>query len=71
MTPEELKEALYKFKDYLEANDVPVFGLWMYTAGANPMNPSGDILGIGVNKLMQDALMIIWADRLGWKVVPK
>jgi len=71
MTPNELKESIFKFKEYLEANDVPVFGLWLYTAGTDPMNPSGDIVGIGGNEMLQDALMILWADRMGWKVVPK
>lgn len=64
MTPEELKDAMFKFKEYLEANGILVFGLWMYTAGADPMNPSGDIVGIGGNEMLQDALMILWADRM-------
>ena len=71
MTPAELKESVFKFKEYLEANNIPVFGLLLYTAGADPMNPSGDIVGVGGNGMLQDALMLLWADRMGWKVVPK
>jgi len=71
MTNEELKESVFKFKEYLEANNITVFGLFLYTAGDDPMNPSGDIVGVGGNGMLQDALMILWADRMGWKVVPK
>ncbi len=63
MTSEELEQDCEEFHKYLEANGVRVLAHIVYT--------DTKLLGAGTSEMIDEAIMHIQADRLGYKVVDK
>lgn len=66
MNPSELKEALNKLNDYLEANGVSVLCYAMYIEDGE----QGEIIVQG-KEMLTEMLLIAEVHKRGWKVVPK